>query len=73
MTKPAPLRQSHTAPSQVWERLDAEHQHRALQLLAQMALHFITADAQASHTEDSLCSNSTVTLSYEPITSRAPR
>ncbi|HEV8712624.1 MAG TPA: hypothetical protein VGX03_07345 [Candidatus Binatia bacterium] len=53
MTKSAPLRQPHTAPSQVWERLDTEQQHRALQLLAQMALHFITAQGQASHMEDS--------------------
>lgn len=73
MTKPTPLRHSHTEPSQVWERLDTEQQHRALQLLAQMALHFITAQAQASHTEDSLCSNSNVTLNYELTTSRAPR
>ena len=73
MTKPTPLRQSHTEPSQVWERLDAEQQHRALQLLARMAFHFITAQGQASHTEDSLCSNSTGPRSYERTISRAQR
>jgi hypothetical protein len=64
MTKSPSLRPSPAAPSQVWERLEAEQQHRALQLLAQMALHFITADAQASHTEDSLCSPSNDSQSY---------
>ena len=73
MTKPPSLRQFPTAPSQVWERLEAEQQHRALQLLAQMALHFLTADAQASHTEESLCSPSNDRQSYEPTISRAPR
>jgi hypothetical protein len=73
MTKSAPLRQPHTAPSQVWERLDTEQQHRALQLLAQMALHFITAQGQASHMEDSLCSPSNDPRSYELTISHAQR
>jgi len=64
MTKPPSRRPSSAAPSQVWERLEAEQQYRALQLLAQMALHFITADAQASHTEESLCSPSNDPQSY---------
>jgi hypothetical protein len=73
MTKPTPVRQSLTEPSQVWERLDAGQQHRALQLLARMALHFITAQGQVSHTEDSLCSHSGITLNYELTISHARR
>jgi hypothetical protein len=73
MTKSAPLRQPHTAPSQVWERLEAEQQRRALQLLAQMALHFIAAHGQTSHREDSLCSHSNDPQSYALTISPARR
>lgn len=73
MTRPTPLGRSHTAPRQVWERLAAAHHYRALQLLAQMALHFITAQGEASHTEESRCSNCSITLSYELTIARAPR
>jgi hypothetical protein len=73
MTKPPSLRQSHTEPRQVWEQLDAKQQHPALQLLAQMALHFLTAQGEASHTEDSLCSHRTNPQSYAPTISPAPR
>jgi hypothetical protein len=73
MTKPPSLRPSHTEPRQVWEQLDAKQQHRALQLLAQMALHFLTAQGAASHTEDFLCSHSTDPQSYALTISPAPR
>ena len=73
MAKSTPLRQSHTEPSQVWEQLDANHQRRALQLLAQIALNFLTTHAVTPQTEDPLCLNNEVTRSYEPITSRAQR
>jgi hypothetical protein len=73
MTKSAPLQHPLTAPSHVWERLDAEQQHRALQLLAQMALHFIAAHGQTSHREDSLCSPSNDPQSYVLTISHAQR
>jgi len=73
MTKPSSLSQSPTEPRHVWERLDVEQQHRALQLLAQMALHFLTAQGEASHTEDSLCSHSNDPQSYALTISPAPR
>jgi hypothetical protein len=73
MAKYAPRQQRHIEPSQVWERLDADHQHRALHLLAQMALNFLTAHAVTPQTEESLCSKHAVTPSYEPITSPVPR
>ena len=45
MTKHVPLEPLHTEPSHVWAGLDADHQRRALQLLAQMALNFLTVHA----------------------------
>ena len=58
-----------TDPRQVWAELDTDHQHRALQLLAQMALNFLTAHAAPLQKEDSVCSNSAPTPSYEPTIS----
>lgn len=72
MAKHVPLEHPHTEPSHVWACLDTDHQRRALQLLAQMALNFLTAPAVTPQTEESLCSNLAVTPNYEPTTSRAP-
>jgi hypothetical protein len=73
MTKSIPLRPSHTEPSQVWEQLDADHQRRALQLLAQIALNFLTAHATTPPMEDSRCLTNEVPQSYDPTTSPVPR
>jgi hypothetical protein len=73
MAKQVPLEPLHTEPGQVWAGLDTDHQHRALQLLAQMALNFLTAHAVSPQKEESLCSNSAVTPSSEPTTSRDRR
>jgi hypothetical protein len=58
-----------TDPGQVWADLETDHQRRALQLLAQMALNFLTAHATPSQKEDSVCSNSVLIPRYEPTTS----
>jgi hypothetical protein len=63
----------HTEPSQVWAGLDTDHQHRALQLLAQMALNCLTGHAVPPLKEEPLCSNYVVTPSYEPTTSPVRR
>ncbi len=73
MAKYPPRQQRNIEPSQVWQRLDAEQQHRALHLLAQMALNFLTAHAVIPQTEESLCSKHALTPSCEPITSPVPR
>jgi hypothetical protein len=73
MTKAIPLKQSDTEPSQVWKQLDADHQRRALQLLARLALNFLTAHAVNPQMEDLSCLNNEVTRSCGPTTSRAPR
>ena len=73
MTKHVPLEPLHTEPSHVWAGLDADHQRRALQFLAQMALNCRTVHAVPPPKEESLCSNYAATPSYEPTTSRAPR
>lgn len=58
-----------TAPSQVWAELAPDSQHRAVQLLAQMALNFLTAETLTAQKEDTVCSNSEITSSYAPIIS----
>jgi hypothetical protein len=63
----------HTDPRQVWADLGTDHQRRALQLLAPMALNFLTARATPAQKEDSLCSNSVLIPSYELTTSPARR
>lgn len=63
----------HTEPSQVWAGLDTDHQRRALQLLAQMALNFLTGHAVPPLKEEPLCSNSAATPSYELTTSPVRR
>jgi hypothetical protein len=73
MSKARPLRQRDTEPSQVWKQLDADSQHRALQLLARIALNFLTAPAITPPTEASRCLHNEVPQSYDPITSRARR
>jgi hypothetical protein len=62
-----------TDPGQVWAALETDHQRRALQLLAQMALNFLTAHATPTQKEDSVCSNSVRIPSYAPITSSGRR
>jgi len=73
MTKSIPLQQADTEPSQIWKQLDADHQRRALQLLARIALNFLTAHAVSPPMEDLPCLNNEATRSYGPTTSRAPR
>ncbi len=73
MAKHVPLEPLHTEPSHVWAGLDMDHQRRALQLLAQMALNFLTAHAVPPQREESLCSNYAVTPRYEPTTSPVRR
>jgi hypothetical protein len=73
MLKHAPRQQRNIEPKEVWERLDAAQQHRALHLLAQMALNFLTAHAVPPQTEESLCPKHAVTPRCEPITSLGPR
>jgi hypothetical protein len=63
----------HTDPRQVWAELETDHQRRALQLLAQMALNFLTACATPSQKEDSICLNSVLIPSYELTTSPGRR
>jgi hypothetical protein len=63
----------HTDPRQVWAELEADHQHRALQLLAQMALNFLTAHAIPPQKEDSVCLNSVLIPSCELTTSPGRR
>ena len=58
-----------TAPHQVWAELTPDSQHHAVQLLAQMALNFLTAQALTAQKEEAVCSNSAITPSYEPIIS----
>lgn len=73
MSKATPLRSGDTEPSQVWKQLDADSQHRALQLLARIALNFLTAHAIAPPTEAPRCLTKEVPQSYAPTTSHAPR
>ncbi len=73
MSKAISLRPSNTEPSQVWQQLDAASQHRALQLLARIALNFLTAHAITPSTEVPQCLNHEVPQSYDSTTSRAPR
>ena len=73
MSKARPLRQSDTEPSQVWQQLDADSQHRALQLLARIALNFLTTYAITPPTEAPRCLNNEVPQSCDLTTSRAPR
>ncbi len=63
----------HTDPRQVWADLETDHQRRALQLLAQMALNFLTARATPAQKEDSICLNSALIPSYELTTSPGRR
>ena len=63
----------HTDPSQVWAALATDHQHRALQLLAQMALNFLTAHAAPLSKENARCLNSVPMPNYAPTTSRDRR
>ncbi len=63
----------HTDPRQVWAELGPDHQHRALQLLAQMALNFLTVQATPLQKENSVCSNSVRIPSYAPTTSPGRR
>jgi hypothetical protein len=58
-----------TTPHQVWAELATDSQHRAVQLLAQMALNFLTAQTLTAQKEDSVCSNSAITRNYAPTTS----
>ena len=58
-----------TNPCQVWAGLDTDHQRRVLQLLAQMALNFLTAHAAPLFKEEPLCLNSAATQNYAPTTS----
>jgi hypothetical protein len=69
MAKPLARQSLHTDPSRVWAGLDTDHQRRALQLLAQMALHFLTGHPVPPRKEKSLCSNSAATPRYAPTTS----
>jgi hypothetical protein len=55
MAKPLARQSLHTDPSRVWAGLDTDHQRRALQLLAQMALHFLTGHAAPPFKEEPLC------------------
>jgi hypothetical protein len=73
MAKPLARESFHTEPSQVWAGLDTDHQRRALQLLAQMALNFLTGHAVPPLKEESLCLNSTATPRYAPTTSPGRR
>ena len=63
----------HTDPGQVWAALATDHQHRALQLLAQMALNFLLAHAAPLQKEKAICSNSVRSPSYVPTTSPGRR
>jgi hypothetical protein len=52
-----------TALSQVWAELAPDSQRRAVQLLAQMALDFLTAQLRTAQKEDTVCLNSAITPS----------
>jgi hypothetical protein len=58
-----------TTPQQVWADLALEAQDRAVQLLAQMALNFFTAQIGTTQKEDTICSNSEIIPSYAPTIS----
>jgi hypothetical protein len=58
-----------TAPSQVWAELAPASQQRAVQLLAQRALNFLTAQTLTAQKEEAVCSNSAITPRYAPIIS----
>ena len=73
MAKPLARQSLHTDPSRVWAGLDTDRQRRALQLLAQMALHVLTEHAAPALKEESLCSNSATTPRYAPTTSPVRR
>jgi hypothetical protein len=73
MTKSIPVRQADTEPNQIWQQLDADYQRRALQLLARIALNFLTAYAVSPAMEDLPWLNNEATRSYEPTTSHVPR
>jgi hypothetical protein len=68
MAKPLARQSLHTDPSQVWAGLDTDRQRRVLQLLAQMALHFLTEHAVPPCKEEPLCSTSVTTPRYVPTT-----
>jgi hypothetical protein len=55
MAKPLARESLHTEPSQVWAGLDTDNQRRALQLLAQMALNFLTGQPLPPSKEESSC------------------
>jgi hypothetical protein len=55
-----------TALRQVWAELAPDSQQRAVQLLAQMALNFLTAQLRTAQKEDTVCLNSAITPSYVP-------
>ena len=61
-----------TAPSQVWAELAPDSQQRAVQILAQMALNFLTAQTLTAQKEEAVCSNSAITPSYAPIIRGSP-
>lgn len=60
-------------PGQVWAALETDHQRRALQLLAQMALNFLTTHPTPTQKEDSVGSNSVLIPSYAPTISPGRR
>lgn len=67
-TRRSPASRS-TTPPQVWAELALDAQDRAVQLLAQMALNFLTAQICTTQKEDTLCSNSEIIPSYAPTIS----
>jgi hypothetical protein len=73
MAKPLARESLHTDPSQVWAGLDTDHQRRALQLLAQMALNFLTGHPVPPPKEESSCSNSAVPQRSAPTISPGRR
>jgi hypothetical protein len=73
MAKPLARESLHTEPSQVWAGLETDHQRRALQLLAQMALNFLTGHAVPPLKEDPLCSTSASPQRCAPATSPGRR
>jgi hypothetical protein len=73
MAKPLAREPLPTDPSQVWAGLDTDHQRRALQLLAQMALNFLTGQPLPPSQEESSCSNSAVPPRSAPTTSPGQR
>jgi hypothetical protein len=58
-----------TALSQVWAELAPDSQQRAVHLLAQMALNFLTAQLRTAQKEDTICSNSEIIPNCAPTIS----